>query len=147
MSDDVIERAQAQQALASDRSVSVFVSASAGSGKTKLLIDRLLRLMLPGPDRAPTPPERILIDIEVENQASKDAIRNGLSSRSEEVRKRGLDPIALDKEIAQDNARADELGLVFDSDPRAVSGRGVSQKPDGPLPSKKTGPAAPQRAA
>ena len=82
-----------------------------------------------------TPPERILIDVQVENEASKDAIRNGLSSRSEEVRKRGLDPVQLDAEIAADNARADELGLIFDSDPRAVSGRGVSQvaspPPDG----------------
>ena len=41
------QEAGAQQARASDPSVSVFVSASAGSGKTKLLIDRLLRLMLP----------------------------------------------------------------------------------------------------
>ncbi len=77
-----------------------------------------------------TPPARTMIDVEMENQASKDAIRNGLSSRSEEVRKRGLDPIALDDENAADNDRADALGLVYDSDPRAVSGKGVSQKPD-----------------
>ena len=44
---DATRHARAQQARASDPSVSVFVSASAGSGKTKLLIDRLLRLMLP----------------------------------------------------------------------------------------------------
>ncbi|MCP1196417.1 double-strand break repair helicase AddA [Acetobacter senegalensis] len=44
---DAIEQANQQQALASDPLASVFVSASAGSGKTKLLIDRLLRLMLP----------------------------------------------------------------------------------------------------
>ncbi|MFT8467695.1 double-strand break repair helicase AddA [Acetobacter syzygii] len=42
-----IEQANQQQAMASDPTASVFVSASAGSGKTKLLIDRLLRLMLP----------------------------------------------------------------------------------------------------
>ena len=90
-----------------------------------------------------TPPERILIDVQMENAASKDAIRNGLSSRSEEVRKRGLDPLQLDAEIASDNARADEFGLVFDSDPRAVSGRGVSQKPDPSVdaPKKKKPPA------
>ncbi len=42
-----IALANRQQGLASDPDVSAFVSASAGSGKTKLLIDRLLRLMLP----------------------------------------------------------------------------------------------------
>ncbi|WP_370517905.1 double-strand break repair helicase AddA [Saccharibacter sp. 17.LH.SD] len=42
-----IEVADDAQRLASDPCASVFVSASAGSGKTKLLIDRLLRLMLP----------------------------------------------------------------------------------------------------
>ena len=40
--------ANRQQRIASDPGVSAFVSASAGSGKTKLLTDRLLRLMLGG---------------------------------------------------------------------------------------------------
>ncbi len=44
---DAVALANRQQGLASDPNVSAFVSASAGSGKTKLLIDRLLRLMLP----------------------------------------------------------------------------------------------------
>ena len=43
-----------EQRRASDPRVSAFVTASAGSGKTKLLTDRLLRLMLAG-----TPPGRI----------------------------------------------------------------------------------------
>ncbi len=49
-------RAQANrdQLAASDPMASAFVGASAGSGKTKLLTDRLLRLMLAG-----APPERI----------------------------------------------------------------------------------------
>ncbi len=42
------QRAESEQLRASDPGVSAFVSASAGSGKTKLLIDRLLRLMLAG---------------------------------------------------------------------------------------------------
>ncbi|WP_298215211.1 double-strand break repair helicase AddA [Acidocella sp.] len=50
-----IEDANRQQLAASDPAVSAFVSASAGSGKTKLLTDRLLRLMLAG-----AAPERIL---------------------------------------------------------------------------------------
>ncbi len=51
----VIEIANAQQREASDPKVSAFVAASAGSGKTKLLTDRLLRLMLAG-----TAPDKIL---------------------------------------------------------------------------------------
>jgi ATP-dependent helicase/nuclease subunit A len=46
------DRARAEQRRASDPAVSAFVAASAGSGKTKLLTDRLLRLMLGGADPA-----------------------------------------------------------------------------------------------
>jgi ATP-dependent helicase/nuclease subunit A len=45
-------RARLRQLEASNPEVSAFVAASAGSGKTKLLIDRLLRLMLNGADPA-----------------------------------------------------------------------------------------------
>jgi ATP-dependent helicase/nuclease subunit A len=48
------EQANRDQLAASDPTVSAFVGASAGSGKTKLLTDRLLRLMLAG-----AKPERI----------------------------------------------------------------------------------------
>ena len=48
MNADPRGRAQAAQRVASDPAVSAFVAASAGSGKTKLLTDRLLRLMLAG---------------------------------------------------------------------------------------------------
>jgi ATP-dependent helicase/nuclease subunit A len=48
------DRANAEQLQASTPAVSAFVGASAGSGKTKLLTDRLLRLMLSGVE-----PERI----------------------------------------------------------------------------------------
>ena len=47
-------RQRANSCMASDPAVSAFVAASAGSGKTKLLTDRLLRLMLAG-----ARPERI----------------------------------------------------------------------------------------
>ena len=47
---DARARAEQEQLQASDPEVSAFVSASAGSGKTKLLTDRMLRLMLGGAD-------------------------------------------------------------------------------------------------
>ncbi len=54
MSEAARDRANREQLTASDPAVSAFVAASAGSGKTKLLTDRLLRLMLTG-----AAPERI----------------------------------------------------------------------------------------
>jgi len=49
------DRATTNQARASDPAASAWVSASAGSGKTHVLVNRVIRLMLAG-----TPPERIL---------------------------------------------------------------------------------------
>ena len=46
------------------------------------------------------------------------AIRAGLMSRSEAISGNGYDAEDVDREIASDNARADALGLVFDSDAR-----------------------------
>jgi ATP-dependent helicase/nuclease subunit A len=54
MTETARDRANREQLAASDPGVSAFVAASAGSGKTKLLTDRLLRLMLAG-----AAPERI----------------------------------------------------------------------------------------
>ncbi len=53
-----------------------------------------------------------------EADAMKAAIRSGLMSRSEAISANGYDAEDVDREIAADNARADSLGLVFDSDPR-----------------------------
>ncbi len=64
------QRAEAEQLQASDPRVSAFVSAHAGAGKTKLLIDRLLRLMLDGAD-----PERILCLTYTKAAAAEMAIR------------------------------------------------------------------------
>jgi lambda family phage portal protein len=69
-------------------------------------------------------PRREMISPAQEIPPIMQAIRGGLSSRSEEQRKLGYDPADLDRIIAEDNARADRLGLVFDSDPRRVSGAG-----------------------
>lgn len=48
----------------------------------------------------------------------KIAIRSGLMSRSEAIAAFGYDAEDIDREIASDNSRADDLGLVFESDPR-----------------------------
>jgi ATP-dependent helicase/nuclease subunit A len=68
--DDARVRANGHQKAASDPAVSTFVAASAGSGKTKLLTDRLLRLMLAGVD-----PGRILCLTFTRNAAAEMALR------------------------------------------------------------------------
>ncbi|WP_288050518.1 double-strand break repair helicase AddA [Acidiphilium sp.] len=65
-----IAAAEAAQRAASDPSISAFVGASAGSGKTKLLTDRLLRLMLSG-----ATPSRILCLTFTRAAAAEMAIR------------------------------------------------------------------------
>jgi lambda family phage portal protein len=46
------------------------------------------------------------------------AVRAGFKSRAEVVSEQGYDAEGIDSEIAADNARADSLGLEYDSDPR-----------------------------
>ena len=55
MSARALKDADRNQRIAADPATSVFVTANAGSGKTKVLVDRLLRLLLAG-----TPPTRLL---------------------------------------------------------------------------------------
>ena len=43
---------------------------------------------------------------------------------------RGIDVEELDADMAADNARADALGLVLDSDPRRTNLRGSAPPPD-----------------
>ncbi len=65
-----------------------------------------------------TPPRREMIDPSTEIPAMRDAVRAGFSSRSAETRSLGVDPLAIDRENAEDNARADKDGLSYDSDGR-----------------------------
>ena len=78
------------------------------------------------------------VDPQKEFNAMKLAIRAGLSSRSEAISAYGYDAEDVDREIAADNARADELGLVFDSDPRhdktPAPGTPVAETPAQPAP-------------
>lgn len=54
------------------------------------------------------------------------AIRAGLMSRSEAISTFGYDAEDVDREIAADQARADELGLILDSDPRHTTKTGAN---------------------
>ena len=58
------------------------------------------------------------VDPKKEFDAMLTAIRSGLLSRSEAISSFGYDAEDVDREIAADNARADALGLAFESDPR-----------------------------
>lgn len=65
-----------------------------------------------------TPPRREMVSPKDEVPPIKEAIRSGLTSRSEELRKQGYDPEVIEQEQADENARADALHLRFDSDGR-----------------------------
>ena len=62
-----------------------------------------------------------------EVQADRLAVRAGFKSRTQVVAAAGDDISQVDAEIQRDNVRADSLGLVLDSDPRKVSGAGLTQ--------------------
>ena len=66
------------------------------------------------------------VDPEKEYKAMLLAIRAGLMSRSEAISANGYDAEDVDREIAADNKRADDLGLIFDSDPRYTSKDGAN---------------------
>ncbi|HEX9647061.1 MAG TPA: phage portal protein, partial [Alphaproteobacteria bacterium] len=63
-------------------------------------------------------------------QADRDEVRGGLSSRSQKVAQRGYDPAEIDRENAEDNARADALGLAYDSDGRQPRSGGAAKTAD-----------------
>ena len=65
-----------------------------------------------------------------EINATKDRIRCGLESRSNVLIARGEDPDEVDRQIAEDKARATRLGLVFDIDPQQVTRTGTTQFTD-----------------
>ncbi|MCF3947520.1 double-strand break repair helicase AddA [Acidiphilium iwatense] len=85
-----VQAAEAAQRAASDPRVSAFVGASAGSGKTKLLTDRLLRLMLSGAS-----PARILCLTFTRAAAAEMAIR----LRDRLGRWATLDSLTLDADL------------------------------------------------
>ncbi len=71
------------------------------------------------------PPGFEYVDPQKEVMADKIAIRGGLVSRSQSLIARGFDPEEVDAQMARDNVRADELGLVLDTDPRRTTNAGL----------------------
>jgi lambda family phage portal protein len=65
-----------------------------------------------------TPPKREMISPRDEVPFAIEQVRAGLMSRSEYLRRAGFDPEMVDQEIADDNARADRLKIILDSDAR-----------------------------
>ncbi len=71
-----------------------------------------------------TPPGREMINPSEEVKASRDAIRAGGKTISQWARERGEDPDTFLAEWKADAEKLDELGLIFDSDPRRVTAVG-----------------------
>lgn len=71
-----------------------------------------------------TPPPVKMLDPATEIAANRDAVRSGQATLSGLARERGEDPDTFFAECASDLAKLDELGLIFDSDPRKVTAAG-----------------------
>lgn len=67
-------------------------------------------------------------------EAIEGEIRTGLASRSQKASERGLDAAQIDAEQAADNARADGMGLKYDSDGRQKKGGGAEPEAEGGQP-------------
>lgn len=67
------------------------------------------------------------VDPEKDTKAHKDGVRSGFETRSQVNGERGRDAELVDQENARDNKRADNLGLVYDSDPRRTNNKGAFQ--------------------
>jgi len=71
-------------------------------------------------------PEVEMLDRRAEVLTDLLRVRAGFASRSEIIGRTGWRAEDVDAEIATDNARADALGLTFDSDPRKTTQQGQS---------------------
>ena len=68
------------------------------------------------------------VDPEKDVKAAKESVRCGFTSRTAVIHETGYDPEAVDAEIAADNERADELGIILDSDPRTTQSNGGARQ-------------------
>lgn len=73
-----------------------------------------------------TAPRREMISPKDEVPYVIQAIRAGLTTRSEQLRRMGYDPAEVDAEQAEDARRADALGLVLDTDARKRTQNGAA---------------------
>ena len=74
-----------------------------------------------------TPPPPEFLDPRVEVRALKEQVRAGFLTLDEAIRMLGFEPRSFLERFAANNKLLDELGLVFDSDPRAdANGSGAS---------------------
>jgi capsid protein len=92
-----------------------------------------------------TAPPLPMIDPANEGLAVQRNIRTGITSLSESIRERGLDPDELLKEIAKDNESLDKLGIILDSDARLRTQAGLAQATAGApggMPGQEPPPAA-----
>ena len=90
-----------------------WVAAAVGSGALPYVKD-----LSPYYDVKWIPPGFAWVDPLKDIKAQIMAVRAGFKSRAEAVSEQGYDAGDIDREIAADNTRADELGLEYDSDPR-----------------------------
>lgn len=67
------------------------------------------------------------VDPEKEIKAIVLAIRSGLLTRSMAVAQYGYDAEEIDREMAEDNARADEFGLIYESDGRQATNQQLAE--------------------
>ena len=74
-------------------------------------------------------------------EAKQMKVRSGFSTRSAEVSADGQDAEAIDAENAADNARADDLGVSYDSDGRRSKTKSQGATDDPPAPAKQPAPA------
>lgn len=70
------------------------------------------------------PPGWTYVDPLVEEKAAQLAIRGGTDTRTNVAARKGMDIASIDEQQKIDQERADSMGLIYDTDPRRVSGSG-----------------------
>jgi lambda family phage portal protein len=79
------------------------------------------------------PPSWDWVDPLKDMKAEATAVRAGFKPRSAVINEMGYDEEDVDRQIAADNARADALGLTFDTDPRKTTANGQQSVPGAQL--------------